>query len=286
MNLQTQKRTLSALPLYPNGQINSPQISALRLENVSYHLNGKPIFECLNTDFRSGGFYVVLGPNGAGKSTLLKLLAGDVTSTSGCVYTHGALLSKYTPLKLAKYRAYLPQHSTLAFNFKVHEVVEMGLQPFAKEELPQPAKGLLYQALSQAGILHLANRGYLNLSGGERQRVHLARTLCQLAASPVPASEKIFLMDEPTASQDPQNQHIVLQIARQLSMEGVTVIAVLHCINLAANYANQVLLLKDGALLAKGKPESTLTPELLHQLYNLHYQSFTNRNGVYYQPIL
>ncbi len=211
------------------------------------------------------GFCAILGPNGAGKSTLLRLLSGEWRPSEGGVYLKGAPLERYTPAQLALERAFLPQQRSLAFPYTAHEVVALGRLPHQRHRPESPAdRERIAWALEQTGALQWASRPYFSLSGGERTRVDLARVLAQ--------ETPILLLDEPTNHLDPRQQLEVLALAQRLAREGRLVLAALHDLNLAALFADHLLLLKEGRLVAVGTPGKLLQPALLQEVYGVPFE--------------
>lgn len=211
------------------------------------------------------GFWAILGPNGAGKSTLLRLLSGEWQPSEGRVFLKGVPLEGYTPAQLALKRAFLPQQRSLAFPYTAREVVALGRLPHQRNRPESPAdRERIAWALAQTGALAWADRPYYSLSGGERTRVDLARVLAQ--------ETPILLLDEPTNHLDPRQQLEVLALAQRLAQEGRLVLAALHDLNLAALFADQLLLLMEGRLVATGTAEKLLQPALLQEVYGVPFE--------------
>lgn len=230
--------------------------------------NGKALITKVDLDLRPGRLIAVIGPNGAGKSTLLRLLSGELRATEGEIKLDGRALGSYHAAELARRRAVVPQATALAFPFTAREVVLLGatVPGFVapSERLEREAA----ECLRTVGLLGLADRLYTYLSGGERQRVHIARALLQLAVARAPdAPPSILLLDEPTASLDLAHQDVVLSEARRQTREGRAVLAVLHDLNLAAAFADELVLMSGGRVQAVGTPTEVLRDELLSRAY-------------------
>ncbi|MEM6529324.1 MAG: heme ABC transporter ATP-binding protein [Chloroflexota bacterium] len=213
-----------------------------------------------------GEILAVVGPNGAGKSTVLKVLAGEIGTHGGSVTVGKQELSTWRKRDLARVRAVLPQRSSLSFGFAAREVVLMGRTPHLKGGETYEDHRIVDDAMQLTRTEHLADRTYTTLSGGEQQRVQLARVLAQIWEGDAP---RYLLLDEPTNNLDLSHQHSTLAIARQFTRRGVGVLAILHDLNLAAQYADSIVVLKDGAVLAEGTPSSVLTPETIGKTYNI-----------------
>jgi iron complex transport system ATP-binding protein len=207
----------------------------------------------------AGEVVALVGPNGAGKSTLLNVLGGDIPAQSGSVLVDGSPLRSWTTGELAVRRAVLPQSIAVAFPFLVEQVVRMGRSPWRHTPECELDDAAVARALDQADVSHLADRQFPSLSGGERARVALARVLAQ--------STQLLMLDEPTASLDLRHQELVLQVVRQRAAQGVGAVVVLHDLGLAGAYADQVVVMSDGQVVAVGPPNETLTASLLSDVY-------------------
>ncbi len=213
----------------------------------------------------AGEFVALLGKNGAGKSTLMRALSGDLAPTSGEVHMEDRPLSQWSTRERARMRAVLPQQGTLAFGFTGLEVASMGRYPHCGGTPGARDLEIAREALAAVSADHLAHRRVTTLSGGEKARVQLARVLAQLWPEGG-AANRYLLLDEPTASLDPAHQHLALSLAKQMAAERkFGVLAVLHDLNLASQYADRIVLLKDGRVLENGPPEDVLTTAALAQ---------------------
>jgi iron complex transport system ATP-binding protein len=209
--------------------------------------------------FEAGEVVALVGPNGAGKTTLIKVLAGDLVPTGGRVLLDGRPIAAFKPRELALRRAVLPQQTVLQFAFTAREVVEMGRTPRLERGSAERDAAIVARSLARTDATHLAERIYPSLSVGEQARVSLARVLAQ--------ETPILLLDEPTAALDLQHQGMVMDLAHEIAREGGLVVAVLHDLNLAAAYADRVVILHDGRLAADGTPWQTLTEGLLSEVF-------------------
>jgi iron complex transport system ATP-binding protein len=235
---------------------------------VSARRGDRLVLDNVSCDARPGRVLAVLGPNGAGKSTLLRLLAGEFPPDSGAIAFASRPLSTWTPADLALRRAVVSQGSELAFPFTVLEVVRLGRTPHPGRGDTPADLAACRAALAAVDLSDRAGQPYPTLSGGERQRVHLARALAQLADTP--AGPRALLLDEPTASLDLSHQHASLALARDLAKrEHVAVLVILHDLNLALAYADDVLVLRDGRVAATGPVASTLTPALIREVFGV-----------------
>lgn len=240
-------------------------MSCLAAMNVTVERAGRAILCDVSLTAAAGRLLALVGPNGAGKSTLLTILAGQGMPTRGAISLDGRSLQAWQPRELARRRAMLSQRVDLEFGFTAEEVVGLGRSPHA----PDAAKDahIVDAALRAANAWPLRRRRYTELSGGEKQRVQLARVLAQVW-EPARAGNWV-LLDEPEAGLDIAHQHFILQRARTLASQGFGVIAVLHDLNLAARYADEVAVLADGRLLRHGSPDDALEPVLLSGIYGI-----------------
>lgn len=234
----------------------------LRVTDLNYSVAGRELLRRISFSLQSGQLLVVLGRNGAGKSTLLKHISGDLHGQG--VELFDLKLGQHSPKKLAQQRATLPQSTPIAFAYEVLDVVLLGRIPHGGRETAQD-RAIAAACLARVGLQGYETRNIQTLSGGEQQRVHLARTLAQLHGTQGP---RVLLLDEPTASLDLAHQHATLRLARELCADGVGVLAVLHDLNLAAQYADRVLMLSEGRIIACDRPAAALTRETIHTAYS------------------
>ncbi len=218
----------------------------------------------VSAEIARGTVVGILGPNGSGKTTLLRLLSGTRRPTRGQVLLDGTPIDRI-PRRLAARRiAVVPQETLLAFEYTVLEMVLMGRHPhLGMFELEGPADfAVVRDALAATGTAHLEDRRFSTLSGGEKQRVVIAAALAQ-------ASE-ILLLDEPTASLDLGYQLEVASLLTALNRErGVTVVISTHDLNLAATVCRELVLLRQGRVIATGATGDVLTPANVRQLYDV-----------------
>ncbi|BDU21065.1 heme ABC transporter ATP-binding protein [Dyella sp. GSA-30] len=238
----------------------------IAVRGVHLSIGGRRVLHDVHLKARPGRLLALVGPNGAGKSSLLSVMAGLRRPSLGEVTLDGRSLQAWPAQILARRRAMLSQKVQLGFGFRVDEVVMIGRSPFGEKTGAMDCH-LVDAALGAVQASHLRERNYLELSGGEQQRVQLARVLAQV--SEPSAAPAWLLLDEPEASLDIAHQHLVLGHARRLAQRGYGVIAVLHDLNLAARYADDVALLAQGQLVRHGKPEDALDSAALSRIYGL-----------------
>ncbi|MGN6480642.1 heme ABC transporter ATP-binding protein [Luteibacter sp.] len=240
-------------------------VSQLVAEGVGIVRQGRAILSHVSLAATPGRLLVLVGPNGAGKSTLLGALAGRIRPDAGYVTLDALPLTAWEPRALARRRAMLSQRVDLAFGFTAREVVMLGRSPHVPDAVRDEA--ITVAALRAAHAWELRDRRYTALSGGEQQRVQLARVLAQIWQGG--SQGAWLLLDEPEAGLDIAHQHFILRRARACAAMGLGVIAVLHDLNLAARYADEVAVLAGGALLRHGAPGDALDTALLSEIYGI-----------------
>lgn len=225
-------------------------------------LGYSPILRNITLTLKPGELVALIGPNGAGKSTLLRLLTGYLTADSGECLLNGKALADWSPKSLSRRRAVMRQQSQLGFDWPVEEVVKMGRAPWEASN----TNAIANQVMALTGCLPLLGRKYSTLSGGEQQRVQLARALAQLWVDDGP--QGWLFLDEPTSALDLYHQQHLLRLLKQLTLAGkLHVCAVLHDLNLAALWADRLLLLHQGEIVAQGTADEVLQADTLHRWY-------------------
>ncbi len=243
--------------------MNAPAL--LQANALGYRVGRIPLVVDADLGLSGGEVVAVLGPNGAGKSTLLKLLCGLFAPSSGMVRFDGCPLAAWLRRELAVRRAVLPQHSVVPFDFTAGEIVALGRSPHRDIRWQRP---MVLRAMERCECAHLAGRVLRTLSGGEMQRVQLARVLVQIGLGEGSAPSAL-LLDEPVSSLDPAHQHAALVLAREMAAAGVAVFVILHDLNLAAQYASRIVLMKSGRIVAQGLPEEILTPGMISSVFDV-----------------
>jgi iron complex transport system ATP-binding protein len=240
----------------------------IRLHDVAVRMGDATLVRDASAAVRPGQLTAVVGPNGAGKTTLLRVACGELTPSEGTVQMDDRPLDAFSKREQARRRAVLPQQSQLHFAFTVLEVVLMGRTPHLDGAETARDWAIAEAALDAVGMAAFAERAFPTLSGGEAQRVHLARALAQIWDAPATGA-RYLLLDEPTASLDLAYQHSVLQTARALADTGAGVLAVLHDLNLAAQYADHVVVMDEAAIRAQGAPGAVLTADCIEAVFGL-----------------
>jgi iron complex transport system ATP-binding protein len=231
----------------------------IRLAGVTVRLGSAVVLDGVDLHVREHELLAVLGPNGAGKSTLLSVLSGDVTPTSGRVTLDGRPLSGWRPVEQARRRAVMTQEHRVNFAFRAVDVVRMGRSPWRGTDRCADDESAVARAMDVAELLPLAERTFPTLSGGEKARTAFARALAQ----DVP----LLLLDEPTAALDIHHTEQLLTELRALADAGAAVVAVLHDLTSAGAFADRLLLVDRGRVVADGPPGAVLRPDLLSRVY-------------------
>ncbi len=237
-------------------------MTAVAASGIHLWYGEKQILQELSLTVNEGDFFVLIGPNGAGKTSLLNVLAGLVKPGAGEIEILGKSLRAYSRKALSSVVAVVPQQLPTDFPFTVADTVLMGRAPhlgllgIEQERDFEIAR----EAMTFTDVKHLAHRRLDQLSGGERQRVIIAKAICQ--------QPRIILLDEPTASLDPAHQTRIMDLMERFRREQrITVVMVSHDLNLAALYADRLLLMKEGTIAQEGLPRDVLTDKRLKECY-------------------
>ena len=239
----------------------------LAADRVSLEIDGVRLVREVTVRVQPGRVIAIMGPNGAGKSTLLRLLAGDVAPDSGSITFDGQPLGSVPIIERARRRAVVPQRSSIAFGFSVLETVLIGRYPHGGDYSRTADIRIARHSLARAGVAEFESRLVPTLSGGEFARVVLARALAQIDGNVGPS---YLLLDEPTGALDPAHQHHVLRLMRDMARENaVGVLIILHDLNLAARYADEIVFMRYGSVTARGSADEVLTPALIAATFDV-----------------
>lgn len=232
----------------------------LSLKNINIELADKHIIQDVSLSVNKGEFVGIIGPNGSGKSTLLRTIYRIIKPTSGTILFDGQNLKDIKLAESAKKMGVVGQFNSMSFDFTVFEMVMMGRTPHKGLLGSDKAEdyNIALEAIRKVGMEHQINRSFSTLSGGEKQRIILARALAQ--------QPKLLILDEPTNHLDIKYQLQILSIVKSL---GIGVLAALHDLGLSAMYCDKLYVLKDGKLIASGKPNKILTPKLVRDVYEI-----------------
>ena len=239
----------------------------LHTEQISVAYHQRAVVQALDVSIPDGSFTVIVGANGCGKSTLLRALARVLVPTSGRVVLDGQEIRSLSSKEVARRLGLLPQGPIAPEGISVGDLVARGRYPHQSlfRQWSPDDDAAVADAMATTGVADLADAYLDELSGGQRQRVWLAMTLAQ--------ETPIMLLDEPTTFLDVAHQIEVLDLCAELhERKGRTLVVVLHDLNLACRYASHVIAMKDGAIVAEGRPEDIVTAELVEQVFGLRCQ--------------
>ena len=233
---------------------------------LSYKINGTSILEDISFAAQKGEFIAIVGPNGAGKSSLLTLLANELDSRENRkILLKNISLSDWKTDELAFHKAKFSQHYAQDIPLLVKDVVLMGRYPYFDSRPKSEDLESIDKMMRETDVIHLQNRDYTTLSGGEKQRVHLTRVLVQLENE---VEHKILFLDEPLNNLDIRHQHNTLELLKKFTQQNNAAVVVLHDLNLASEFADRIFLMKNGRLLAEGKPGEVFQPSIIEEAYS------------------
>lgn len=251
---------------------------AIKVENLKFSYGKKETLKGVDVHIKKGKFTGILGPNGCGKSTFLKNILGYLVSDSGAVEINNKNRDEIGKKDLAKIISLVPQKSNLMATMSVEDFVLMGRLPHLKSSwagYTKEDKGIANDNLKFLGLDKFKERVALSLSGGEFQRVLLARALTQ--------NPEILLLDEPTSALDLNHAVELLNRVKTLvKKKDLTSVAVLHDLNLASMFCDELIIMKDGVVAYQGAPKDVLTEKILEEVYNLKSKVIKDENGCPY----
>jgi iron complex transport system ATP-binding protein len=238
--------------------------------NITFRVGSKVLISDISASFAPGRLHLIVGPNGAGKSTLVKVLARLLRPQTGTVEYEGADVSGASEAELAKRRAVLSQAIEIAFPLTVREVVMMGRYPHFSGRPGPTDERIVDEVMQHFDVTEFEHRYYQTLSGGERQRVNFARVLAQLWDDGSVASCRYLFLDEPLTFLDIRHQIDFMKRIRSFTAAAdVVTVGVVHDLNLAARFADQILMLSGGRVVANGTPAEVLTTERIEQVFGV-----------------
>jgi len=237
--------------------------------DITFRVGSKELISDISASFAPGGLHLLVGPNGAGKSTLVKVLARLLHPQTGTVQYEGADVGHAGEAELAKRRAVLSQAIEIAFPLTVREVVMMGRYPHFSGRPGPTDEQIVDEVMQHFDVTEFKDRYYQSLSGGERQRVNFARVLAQLWDHTTVSCRYLFL-DEPLTFLDIRHQIDFMKRIRSFTKDAdVVTVGVVHDLNLAARFADQILMLDGGRVVAHGTPAEVLTTERIGQVFGV-----------------
>lgn len=242
--------------------------------DIWFRVRDRIILQDVNLTLQPGEFTAVVGPNGAGKSTLLKALAYENTNFQGEVKINGKSAKSYSAKSLSLIRAVLPQSSTVQFAFTAEQIVHLGRHAHTKSTKVENQK-IVDEVMELTSTLEFKDRNYMTLSGGEKQRVQMARVLAQVWEETV--YPRYILLDEPTSNMDIAQQQQLFSLAKMVCQRNIGVMAIVHDLNQAVQFADKLYFLRDGKITASGEAKNVFTKSNIEE-------TFCCRVNVYHDP--
>ena len=246
----------------------------LKIKDVVFAYSSVPVLDSICLELAPAEVLGIVGPNGAGKSTLIRCIDNILRPQRGSIFLDGREIRKMSRMEIARRIGYVPQSSAHTFPTTVFDAVLMGRRPHTSWRSSEQDVDKVVEILELLEIADFALRDFSELSGGEQQKVLLARALAQEA--------DVLLLDEPTANLDIRHQLEVMDIIKNLVREwGVSAVMAIHDLNLASRYADRVVMLNGGKILAAGDPVSVFTPENIAHVYGVE-ALVKNEGGIPY----
>ncbi len=245
------------------------------LKNLHFAYNGSLVLKNINHQFEGGQLISIVGPNGSGKSTVLKCMDRILKPRKGKIYLEDKNIDDFRSDKLAQKVAYVPQSENGTFPATVFDTVLMGRKPHIQWSPKQKDLEITAQMIEKLDLGKLSLQSINKLSGGQRQRVFIARALAQ--------QPEVLLLDEPTANLDLKHQLEVLKVLKTLSQQGITVIIAIHDLNLALQYSDKFVLLKNGEIFAEGGKE-IISNKNIEKLYDIKVKIIKDEDAFFIIP--
>jgi len=237
----------------------------IKAHQINYLHKDFHILEGVDVSLGYGEFLAIVGPNGAGKSSLLSVLANEIKQEKQKILFKDKSIEDWEVKELSKHKSKFSQHNSNEIPLEVKDVVMMGRYPYFDSQPHKEDLEAMNKLMYETDVYHLKDREYNTLSGGEKQRVHLSRVMAQLENE---IAHKLVFLDEPLNNLDIKHQYKALEIIKKFTKKANSAIVVLHDLNLAAQFADKILLMKSGKVSAYGTPEEVFTAETISQAYN------------------
>ena len=246
-----------------------------KIENLNFEIQKKEILKNISLSIKNNNFLSIVGPNGCGKSTLIKTINRNIDIQSGGITLNDKKIENFSDKDLALKRSVLNQSFSFPYSFKAIEIVEMGL--YAYELNAKEKNDILDYVVGKLHLNSLRDKNYLVLSGGEKQKIQFARVVVQLCASC--EKEKYLFLDEPTLNLDIFYQFKILDLAKELQKDlKIGVCAILHDINQAYLYSDEVVMMKDGQIKYFGATKDILTYENIYDVFEVKSEFVYSKN--------
>jgi len=236
----------------------------INIQDLEWSFGTNKVLKNIDLTVEKGKFYTIIGPNGCGKSTLLKNISRSLEPKKNSIYIDNFDITELKNKEVAKKISSVPQNTNIDFEFSVMDIVMMGRTPYLNRFQSESKKDIeiVNNAMKATNIWNLKDKNIKEISGGERQRVIIARALAQ--------NTNIMLLDEPVSQLDIQHQVELMEtISGLIKKSNITVISVLHDLNLAAGYSDYIFLIKEGKIVAEGTAEEVITKENIGLVYNI-----------------
>ncbi len=253
-------------------------ITSIETRDIYFKYEEKEVLKSIDIRIRGNEVTTIIGPNGSGKTTLIKVLSRCLLPCKGTVYLYGKDIKEIHTKEIAKKISILPQIKFLSSDITVEDLVSHGRFPHLgfRQSLRKEDKEIIEWAMEKTGVISLKDRQVFNLSGGEKQRAWIAMILCQ--------KTEILILDEPTSFLDISYQLEILELIRELNKTlGLTVITVLHDLNQAARYSDNIYVIDKGCIKEWGSPERILRYDLIKDVFKIHSHIYKdNINNCHY----
>ncbi|MEA1974644.1 MAG: ABC transporter ATP-binding protein [Bacillota bacterium] len=234
----------------------------IKVSNLEFGYSFETVLNKISFNINNGEIISILGPNGAGKSTLIKCLDGLLNSTSGDIEINGKNMKYMNRDEISKKIAYVPQATSTLFSLRVFDMIMLGRRNYTSLKNKKTDYFKVLESLKMLNIEHLAMKNFNQLSGGEKQKVILARAIVQ--------ETDIILLDEATSNLDIRHQLEVMEIIKKLSRNfGITIIMILHDLNIASRYSDRIIILNNGDIAAMGIAKEVITEEIISSIYGV-----------------
>ncbi|MGG5210402.1 heme ABC transporter ATP-binding protein [Chryseobacterium sp. MIQD13] len=237
----------------------------IKAHQINYLHRNFHILDGVDVSLDYGEFLAIVGPNGAGKSSLLSVLANEVKQGKPKILFKNKPITDWEVKELSQHKSKFSQHNSNEIPLEVKDVVMMGRYPYFDSQPHREDFEAIDKLMNETDVYHLKDREYNTLSGGEKQRVHLSRVMAQLEND---IAHKLVFLDEPLNNLDIKHQYKALETIKNFTKKANSAIVVLHDLNLAAQFADKILLMKSGKVSAYGIPQEVFTAETISQAYN------------------
>ena len=250
----------------------------LKIKDMVFSYPSVPVLEHICLELKSSELLGIVGPNGSGKTTLIRCMNNILKPQEGSIHLNGNEIKSLSRMEIARYIGYVPQNSKHFFPTTVFDTVLMGRRPHANWRSSEHDLDKAVEILGLLGLDDLALRNFGELSGGQQQKVLIARALAQ--------ETDIILLDEPTSNLDIRHQLEVMHIIKSLVREqGFSAVMAVHDLNLASGYADRVIVLNGGRIIASGDPVSVFTPETIASVYGVEAKVTKDNGRPYIMPL-